>query len=161
TVDMMDGQRVPVQPSTFTTDPSPVMRSVMKEGARLINRDLAASGTASLLVASFPDACTLDARRSNGLESSAVPPADLVADVPFVLFGDSRRRSESMMYVPIRFAGSVLGLISIQSYTPQGYVAEDLNLLQALADHCGDALHLIKAGEALIVAESKSLGIVE
>src|SRR5205823_9192301 len=84
-----------------------------------------------------------------------------VADVPFVLFGDSRRRSESMMYVPIRFAGSVLGLISIQSYTPQAYVAEDLNLLQALADQCGDALQRIKAAEALIEAECKYRGIFE
>jgi len=39
TVDTLDGRRTPVQPTSFTPDPSPLMRLVMKEGAQLINRD--------------------------------------------------------------------------------------------------------------------------
>jgi PAS domain S-box-containing protein len=39
TLDTVDGQRVPVQPTSFTLDPTPLMRLIMKQGAQLINRD--------------------------------------------------------------------------------------------------------------------------
>jgi PAS domain S-box-containing protein len=39
TVDTVDGQRMPVQPSSLTLDPSPLMRLIMKEGAQLISHD--------------------------------------------------------------------------------------------------------------------------
>jgi PAS domain S-box-containing protein len=76
-------------------------------------------------------------------------------------FGDSDRRSASMMYVPIRSGGAVQGILSIQSYAPQAYSPDDLKLLQTLADHCGDAFERIKVAEALREAEAKYRSIFE
>jgi GAF domain-containing protein len=50
-----------------------------------------------------------------------------------------------MMYVPIHHGSKSIGILSIQSYTPQAYKQEDLETLQALADHCGGALARIHA----------------
>src|ERR1035441_8880092 len=43
----------------------------------------------------------------------------------------------------------VIGVLSIQSYTPRAYAQADLNTLQTLADHCGGALERIRAEQAL------------
>jgi PAS domain S-box-containing protein len=64
-------------------------------------------------------------------------------------FGDRTRASASLMYVPVRKDSVVTGLLSIQSYTPNAYTAEDLRTLQALADHCGGALERIRVEAAL------------
>jgi PAS domain S-box-containing protein len=64
-------------------------------------------------------------------------------------FGDKTRPSASLMYVPVRKDSTVIGLLSIQSYTPNAYTREDLRTLQALADHCGGALERIRAEAAL------------
>ena len=53
------------------------------------------------------------------------------------------------MYVPVRKDSQAIGLLSIQSYTPNAYTEEDLGTLQALADHCGGALERIRAEAAL------------
>jgi len=79
----------------------------------------------------------------------------------FVRFGDTQRPSASMMYVPIHSSRQVIGVLSIQNYTPQAYSERDLQLLQILADHCGDALRRIEVTEALRVAEAKYRGIFE
>jgi PAS domain S-box-containing protein len=60
-------------------------------------------------------------------------------------FGDVNRRSASLMYVPVRTGGRAVGILSVQSYTPKAYTAEDLAMLQSLADHCGGALERIRA----------------
>jgi signal transduction histidine kinase len=60
-------------------------------------------------------------------------------------FGDKSHHSASIMYVPIRKDEKVLGLLSLQSYTPDAYTREDLSTLEALADHCGGALERIRA----------------
>jgi PAS domain S-box-containing protein len=65
--------------------------------------------------------------------------------VPLVRFGDTTRPSASMIYVPIRHGPKTIGILSIQSYTPQAYRQQDLETLQALADHCGGALARIHA----------------
>lgn len=126
TVDTLDGKRTPILPVSFTLDPSPLMRGVMKKGSRLINR------TGKRLPA-----------------------------VKLVPFGDSQRPSASMMYVPIHSSRSVLGILSIQSYTPHAYSQRDLHLLQILADHCGDALRRIEISEALRGAEAQYRSIFE
>lgn len=75
------------------------------------------------------------------------------AEAPFppevAPFGDKTRPSASLMYVPVRKGSEVIGLFSIQSYTPNAYTGEDLGNLQALADHCGGALERIRAEAAL------------
>ncbi len=53
-----------------------------------------------------------------------------------------------MMYVPLRREGQAVGVLSIQSYTPNAFTREDLRTLQALADHCSGALERIHAEAA-------------
>ena len=52
-------------------------------------------------------------------------------------FGEEQKPFASMMVVPVRHAARIVGMLSIQSYTPQAYDAAALNDLQSLADHCG------------------------
>src|SRR5205807_219162 len=56
-------------------------------------------------------------------------------------FGDTSRPSASLMTVPVRHASKIVGLLSIQSYTPHSYDNRALKDLEALADHCGEALN--------------------
>jgi PAS domain S-box-containing protein len=51
--------------------------------------------------------------------------------------------------------------MSIQSYTAKAYAEPDLQLMQVMADHCGDALQRIKVAEALRDAELKYRSIFE
>jgi PAS domain S-box-containing protein len=60
-------------------------------------------------------------------------------------FGDGSRPSASLLLVPIPCPNRVLGVLTIQSYTPQAYNREDLEALQALADHCGGAILCIQS----------------
>lgn len=60
-------------------------------------------------------------------------------------FGDTARRSASLLFAPIRHGAKPVGVFSIQSYTRAAYDREDLETLQALADHCGGALERIQA----------------
>ena len=68
-------------------------------------------------------------------------PADAVP------MGDRSRPSASIMSVPIRSCARVIGLLSIQSYKVNAYTREDLELLQALADHGAGAIERIQAEE--------------
>jgi len=63
-------------------------------------------------------------------------------------FGDTERRSSSLIFVPIRNGAKVAGIFSIQSYTRNAYNQEDVRTLQSLANHCGGALDRIAAQEA-------------
>lgn len=66
-----------------------------------------------------------------------------------VPFGNTNRPSASLMYVPIRRGDAVIGILSIQSYTPGAYDSPALGLLQSLADQCGGALERVRAEEGL------------
>lgn len=70
-------------------------------------------------------------------------------------FGDTGRQSESRMYVPIRKGGEFIGILSIQSYLANAYVADHLADLQTLADFCSSALQRITAVEALRDSEER------
>ena len=48
-----------------------------------------------------------------------------------------------------RWRTKPVGVLSIQSYTPDAYTREDLDTLQALADHCGGALDRLRKEELL------------
>jgi PAS domain S-box-containing protein len=63
--------------------------------------------------------------------------------------GDTTRPSASLALVPIRNRTKVIGILSIQSYTVGAYNAQDLAMLQTLADHCGGALERIRAEQAV------------
>lgn len=79
-------------------------------------------------------------------------------------FGDVTRASASLMFVPIHNGAKAVGILSIQSYQPNAYTPEDLDILQALADHCGGALERIRGEEALsrlaAIVESSSDAII-
>jgi PAS domain S-box-containing protein len=126
TMDTLAGERRMFPPASQEHEPSPLMRQVMAEGARLTNRD----------------------------EDS--PPK-----AAWHPFGFLQQYSESMMHAPIHSGGDTIGILSIQSYRPRAYGPADLNLLQTLADHCGDALQRIKMTEALRETEAKYRNIVE
>jgi PAS domain S-box-containing protein len=70
-------------------------------------------------------------------------------DADAIPFGDKTRPSASIMTVAIRHAAKVVGLLSVQSYTPNKYDSAALDDLQALADHCGEALNRIRAEKEL------------
>lgn len=70
-------------------------------------------------------------------------------------FGDTGRRSVSLMFVPIRNQKAVIGVLSIQSYKANAYSQKDLLLLQSLADQCGAALERIRAEQELRRAEEQ------
>ena len=82
-------------------------------------------------------------------------------DIGSTPFGDTSRHSASLMFVPIRKVDKVVGVLSIQSYTPNKYTEEDLETLQSLADHCGGALERIQAQEALRENEERFRAIFE
>ena len=75
------------------------------------------------------------------------PAAEMPADA--VPMGDISRPSASLMYVPITSCDRLIGFLSIQSYTPNAYTREDLDLLKALADHGAGALDRIQAEEKI------------
>jgi PAS domain S-box-containing protein len=82
-------------------------------------------------------------------------------DADAIPYGDRSRPSASIMTVPIRHADRVIGLLSIQSYTPHSYDTAALDDLQALADHCGAALNRIRAEEELRESEERYRDLVE
>ena len=71
-------------------------------------------------------------------------------------FGDKTRPSASMMYAPIRHGAKIIGILSIQSYTPHAYTQQDLNALQVLADHCAGALERMDVETTLRESEMKN-----
>ena len=69
-----------------------------------------------------------------------------------VPFGNSRP-SASIMLVPLRDGSSVVGVMTVQSYTPKAFNEEDLRTLNLLADSCSGALERIRAEDALRSSE--------
>jgi PAS domain S-box-containing protein len=72
-----------------------------------------------------------------------------------VTFGNTQRLSASLLFVPIRNGMRVIGVLSIQSYTPKAYDGESLNILQSLADLCAGAMERIQAEEELRKSEER------
>jgi diguanylate cyclase (GGDEF)-like protein/PAS domain S-box-containing protein len=70
-------------------------------------------------------------------------------------FGDTSRRSASLMFVPIRYGQRSTGILSIQSYRLAAYDQDSLNTLQALADHAAGALNRIRTQIELQESEAR------
>jgi PAS domain S-box-containing protein len=70
-------------------------------------------------------------------------------------FGDNTRPSASIMAVPVLHASKVIGLLSIQSYSTNAYDQASLAHLEALADHCGEALNRIRTEHSLRESEER------
>ena len=76
-------------------------------------------------------------------------------------FGDTARRSASLMYVPVSEAGKPVGILSIQSYTPHAYDESSLAALSSLAEHCAGALARIRVEEFLQKRERQFRSFIE
>lgn len=94
-------------------------------------------------------------------------PSLLLKQPPFAMLpdakpiGDVTRPSASLLFVPIRNGTEAIGILSIQSYTPNAYTKQDLAALQTIADHCGGALERIRAEEALRTSEVRFYSVWE
>ncbi|MCX7867836.1 MAG: PAS domain S-box protein [Limisphaera sp.] len=77
------------------------------------------------------------------------------------MFGDVDRPSASLLWAPIRHAGQVEGLLSVQSYRFAAYQQSHLRILVSLADHCSGALARLRAEQALRRAERRYRGLFE
>jgi len=82
-------------------------------------------------------------------------------------FGNTGRRSASLLFVPLRHQGQHLGMFTIQSYREGAYDRAALDLLQALADHASGVLERIRAEQELenlhkqLVEASRQGGMAE
>ena len=70
-------------------------------------------------------------------------------------FGDVARLSRSIMSAPIRHGASVVGFISIQSYSAKAYESSDLDSLQGLGELLRGSFARIAAFEELRRGEQK------
>jgi len=59
---------------------------------------------------------------------------------PRIIVGNPGRTTTSLMFAPMIFAGEVMGVISVQSYTPNAYTQEDLDLLYGIANQVAVAI---------------------
>lgn len=94
-------------------------------------------------IALEPSAMYQRVTRQGGLLVLRESPAPV--DVPLEPFGDQGRASASLMFVPIRAGGRVIGVLSVQSYAPRAYDGGSLELLQSLADYAGTGLARVGA----------------
>lgn len=109
---------------------------------------------------SVPSPMTHDVIRSGARLINRNPVAPVPAEaIPTQVIGDKTRRSASLIYAPIRHRTEVVGVVSIQSYTPYAYAQSDVAALQALADHCGGALKRIQSADQLQALQNEVLDL--
>lgn len=76
-------------------------------------------------------------------------------------FGDERRRSMSLMFVPLITRDRVVGVMSLQSYEMNAYVTQDLDLLQEIGDLTALALENARLYHDVATSESRHRAIVD
>ena len=76
-------------------------------------------------------------------------------------FGNKERLSASLVHVPVRGAGEVIGILSVQSYTRRRYCESDVLSLQQIADALSPALQRVYAEEALLETEEQFKSLFE
>jgi len=81
--------------------------------------------------------------------SSLVNRPEIPEIAGYIPFGDTSRLSSSAMYVPIIRAGTAIGMLTVQSYTPNRYTERDVELLENFASQCSGALMRVRAEEEL------------
>jgi diguanylate cyclase (GGDEF)-like protein len=91
-----------------------------------------------------PSPNMLRAISENGFIKSA---DSSVSRDPAFTFGDSNRRAESGMFVPVCVGQRVLAVLSVQRYVRGVYTQDSLITLKSLADQCAGALERIWAQE--------------
>jgi PAS domain S-box-containing protein len=96
---------------------------------------------------------------TQGAELSLRQPGD-PPGTDTVRFGDISRPSASLMSVPVRRESRTVGVLSVQSYTPNAFTQEDLQTLQVLADYCGGAVERLESEAALRQSEERYRSLV-
>jgi PAS domain S-box-containing protein len=76
-------------------------------------------------------------------------------------FGDQKRRSASLMFVPLIARGSVVGVLSVQSYMHYAYGKADLALLEEIGDLTALALQNARLYQEMATSEARHRAIVE
>jgi PAS domain S-box-containing protein len=76
-------------------------------------------------------------------------------------FGDIMHASASLLFVPIKESGEVIGIVSVQSYRINAYSRSDLKLLEVLAGHCSGTLARIKAVDHLRETQARFEAFME
>lgn len=118
-IDTIDGERREFSPAFDGNILSPMFQSVVQHGAQLILRNQKTN------------------HKNLHKITTTIPEQQAVE---LIAFGDTAKKSASLMFVPIRKKGKNIGILTIQSYTANAYDDNDLNLLQVLADYCSGAL---------------------
>jgi PAS domain S-box-containing protein len=72
-----------------------------------------------------------------------------VESKPYANFGDAARPSASLLWAPLVVGNHVVGILSVQSYTPQVFTENDVVLLEAIAHLVGPALEVATLGSQL------------
>lgn len=120
-------------------------------------------GTRQILPGSIdtPDTPSGPMQRALSGESVLIDVASEGPDVTLRPFGDVERRSQTLLYVPIRTPAGVIGVISIQSYKPRRYSKDDVALLQRVADAVAPALQRARAEQLVRESEERYRSLVE
>ncbi|MDJ0973497.1 MAG: response regulator [Planctomycetota bacterium] len=83
------------------------------------------------------------------------------AENGLAMFGDAGRPARSLLFVPIRSGDRVVGIVSIQSYTPNLYTEADLDTLKSLAAYCAGALSRTEAEQRVRDAERRASAMLD
>lgn len=105
--------------------------------------------------ASFYQAVIQD-RQSYLLHRSETDPVPSLTN-----FGDTTRLSASLLFVPLISGDRVVGVLSIQSYTPNAYTPRHRELLEAVARLVGPALEATLLSKQLLSSEERLRMIIE
>jgi len=81
--------------------------------------------------------------------------------VPSMVPFGTGRLSASLLFVPVRCADAVSGVLSVQSYTPGRYDRADLECLQRIAQAIAPALERVYAEDRLRQSEARHRALVE
>jgi len=81
--------------------------------------------------------------------------------VPSMVPFGTGRLSASLLFVPVRCADAVSGVLSVQSYTPGRYDRTDLQCLQRIAEAIAPALERVHAEDRLRQSEARHRTLVE
>ena len=57
-----------------------------------------------------------------------------------IIVGDDSRTTQALMFTPMLSGDETIGVLSVQSYDPNAYTEEDLNLLSGIANQVGIAI---------------------
>ncbi|MBN1475877.1 PAS domain S-box protein [Candidatus Sumerlaeota bacterium] len=84
-----------------------------------------------------------------------------IPTMPFLPFGDTDRRSASLMFAPMISRETVVGVMTVQSYAHGAYSQQDLTLLQQIADLTALALQSALLYNRMATSEARHRALVE